>query len=94
MESGRSPVGGTYVARHNCITCTAHSINVGMRLWISLHEPSRRMPTLTSLTPGIATAGDPAFTLTVNGSGFGTDTVVFLERRQRSLRRYATMRPK
>lgn len=34
-------------------------------------------PTLTSLTPNTVTAGDPAFTLTVNGSGFGTDSVVF-----------------
>ena len=34
-------------------------------------------PNVTSLTPNTATAGDPAFTLTVNGSGFGTDSVVY-----------------
>lgn len=34
-------------------------------------------PTLSSLTPATATAGDPAFTLTVNGTGFGTDAVAF-----------------
>lgn len=34
-------------------------------------------PAITSLSPNMATAGDPAFTLTVNGSGFGTDSVVY-----------------
>ena len=34
-------------------------------------------PNITSLAPNMATAGDPAFTLTVNGSSFGTDSVVF-----------------
>lgn len=34
-------------------------------------------PSLTSLSPNMANAGDPAFTLTVNGSGFGTDSVVY-----------------
>ena len=34
-------------------------------------------PSITSLSPNMANAGDPAFTLTVNGSGFGTDSVVF-----------------
>ena len=34
-------------------------------------------PTITSLSPNMTNAGDPAFTLTVNGSGFGTDSVVY-----------------
>jgi hypothetical protein len=34
-------------------------------------------PSITSLGPNMATAGDPGFILTVNGSGFGTDSVVF-----------------
>ena len=34
-------------------------------------------PNLTSLVPATATAGDPTFTLTVDGSSFGTDSVVF-----------------
>jgi hypothetical protein len=34
-------------------------------------------PNITSLTPNMANAGDPAFTVTVNGSGFGTDSVVY-----------------
>ena len=34
-------------------------------------------PNITSLAPNMANAGDPAFTLTVNGSGFGTDSVVY-----------------
>ena len=34
-------------------------------------------PNIASLSPNMATAGDPALTLTVNGNGFGTDSVVF-----------------
>jgi trimeric autotransporter adhesin len=34
-------------------------------------------PAITSLSPAMTNAGDPAFTLTVNGSGFGTDSVVY-----------------
>ena len=34
-------------------------------------------PSITSLNPNMTNAGDPAFTLTVNGSGFGTDSVVY-----------------
>ena len=34
-------------------------------------------PSITSLSPNMTNAGDPAFTLTVNGSGFGTDSVVY-----------------
>lgn len=34
-------------------------------------------PAITNLTPNMATAGDPAFTLTVNGTAFGTDAVVY-----------------
>jgi hypothetical protein len=34
-------------------------------------------PAITTLAPNTATAGDPLFTLTVNGSGFGVDSVVF-----------------
>jgi hypothetical protein len=34
-------------------------------------------PSIASLAPAMTNAGDPSFTLTVNGSGFGTDSVVF-----------------
>jgi hypothetical protein len=34
-------------------------------------------PAIASLAPATTNAGDPAFTLTVNGSGFGTDSVVY-----------------
>jgi hypothetical protein len=34
-------------------------------------------PTVATLTPNMATAGDSEFTLTVNGANFGTDAVVF-----------------
>ena len=34
-------------------------------------------PTITQLAPPSANAGGMAFTLTVNGSGFGTDAVVY-----------------
>jgi len=34
-------------------------------------------PAITALTPNTATAGDPAFTLTVNGTSFAADSVVF-----------------
>ena len=34
-------------------------------------------PTITELVPPNANAGGMAFTLTVNGSGFGTDAVVY-----------------
>ena len=34
-------------------------------------------PNITTLSPNMATAGDPGFMLTVNGSGFGVDSVVF-----------------
>ncbi len=33
--------------------------------------------TISELAPSSATAGTPGFTLTVNGSGFGTDAVVY-----------------
>ena len=34
-------------------------------------------PAITSLSPNMVTAGDPGFTLTVNGSAFATDSVVY-----------------
>jgi trimeric autotransporter adhesin len=34
-------------------------------------------PNITQLTPGSATAGGPAFALTVSGTGFGTDSLVY-----------------
>jgi hypothetical protein len=34
-------------------------------------------PMLMTLSPNMATANSGAFTLTVNGSGFGTDSVVY-----------------
>lgn len=34
-------------------------------------------PQIMQLQPGTANAGGPAFTLIVEGSGFGTDSVVF-----------------
>ena len=35
------------------------------------------MPMIASLNPNTVNASDPGFMLTVNGSGFGTDSVVF-----------------
>jgi hypothetical protein len=35
------------------------------------------MPTITQLMPSSATANNGAFVLTVNGSGFGTDALVY-----------------
>lgn len=34
-------------------------------------------PSIMSLSPNMANANDPAFMLTVTGSGFGTDAVVY-----------------
>lgn len=34
-------------------------------------------PNLATLTPNMATNGDPEFTMTVTGSNFGADSVVF-----------------
>ena len=34
-------------------------------------------PSIMTLAPNVATAGGATFTLTVNGSGFGTDAVVY-----------------
>jgi hypothetical protein len=34
-------------------------------------------PSITNLNPNMKTSNDPAFVLTVNGSGFGTDSVVY-----------------
>jgi hypothetical protein len=34
-------------------------------------------PSIASLSPNMANANDPTFMLTVTGSGFGTDTVVY-----------------
>ncbi len=34
-------------------------------------------PSVATLSPNTGNAGDPVFTLTVNGSGFGVDSVVF-----------------
>lgn len=41
-------------------------------------------PNITQLVPGNATAGGMAFTLTVNGSGFGTDATVYWGTSQQS----------
>lgn len=35
------------------------------------------MPNITQLAPGSAMAGGTAFVLSVNGTGFGTDSVVY-----------------
>ena len=34
-------------------------------------------PMIAELVPNSATSGSPGFTLTINGSGFGTDAVIF-----------------
>jgi IPT/TIG domain-containing protein len=39
-------------------------------------EPANPVPALTTLAPASATAGGPAFTLTVNGSSFVSSSVV------------------
>ena len=38
--------------------------------------PGNPVPTITGLSPGSATAGDPGFTLTVNGTGFVSGSTV------------------
>jgi hypothetical protein len=38
---------------------------------------SNSSPVIATLTPNVATAGDAQFTLTVTGSNFGADAVVF-----------------
>ena len=35
------------------------------------------MPTITQLSPNMTPAAGPAFTLTVTGTGFGTDSLVY-----------------
>ena len=35
------------------------------------------MPQITQISPGNTMAGGPAFTLTVTGTGFGTDSLVY-----------------
>lgn len=35
------------------------------------------MPTITQLSPGSTAAGGPDFSLTVTGTGFGTDSLVY-----------------
>ena len=35
------------------------------------------MPTITQLSPSSIAAGGPAFTLTIEGTGFGTDSLVY-----------------
>jgi hypothetical protein len=35
------------------------------------------MPAVTQLSPNATPAGGPAFTLTVDGTGFGTDSLVY-----------------
>jgi len=42
----------------------------------TINNPNNPVPTTTSLSPSSATAGGPAFTLTVNGSGFVANSVV------------------
>ena len=43
----------------------------------SSSNPSSSSSSISQLVPASATAGSAAFTLTVNGSGFGTDAVVY-----------------
>ena len=63
---------------------TVYTILLGTLIAITLacgySKPSgsgaSNMPTISQLNPGSTTAGDPAFTLTVNGSNFATKAAV------------------
>jgi hypothetical protein len=71
IVSGTPISGGTYSFTIQCGTSGGQTATQDFT--ITIDNPA---PSLSSLSPGSATAGGPAFTLTVNGAGFvGTSTV-------------------
>ena len=63
-------------------------INLGVLLVITLmgagcgygshnYMNGNGMPQITQLSPSSTTAGGPTFTLTIEGTGFGTDSLVY-----------------
>lgn len=69
--SGTPANGGTY---NLIIQCTYNTNQTATKdFTITINNPA---PVLTSLTPSLATEGDPAVTLTVTGSGLVTASVV------------------
>ena len=69
--SGTPLVGGTYVVTIGCTTTGGQTVT--KQFTLTINHP---VPALTTLDPAQATAGDPAVTLTIHGSGFGRDSVV------------------
>jgi hypothetical protein len=71
----------------NLVEATMSRISLGLLLAITLLGPAcgyshnymngTGMPKVTQLSPSSAVAGGAAFTLTVQGSGFGTDSLVY-----------------
>ena len=71
LLSGTPLVGGTYVVTIGCTTTGGQTVT--KQFTLTINHP---VPALTTLDPAQATAGDPAVTLTLHGSGFGRDSVV------------------
>ena len=69
--SGTPLAGGTYNVTVGCTTPGGQTVT--KQFTITINHP---VPILTSLDPAQATAGDPAFTLALHGSGFGRASVV------------------
>jgi IPT/TIG domain len=71
----------------NLAEATMSRISLGLLLAITLMGPAcgyshnymngTGMPNVTQLSPSSTAAGGAAFTLTVQGSGFGTDSLVY-----------------
>jgi hypothetical protein len=71
----------------NLVEAAMSRISLGLLLAITLMGPAcgyshnymsgSGMPKVTQLSPSSAGAGGAAFTLTVQGSGFGTDSLVY-----------------
>ena len=71
LLSGTPLVGGTYDVTIGCTTTGGQTVT--KQFTLTINHPA---PALTTLDPAQATAGDPAVTLTLHGSGFGRDSVV------------------
>lgn len=59
-----------------CCSDTQFSNKAYLALQYILKGGSTTIPVITSLVPSEATLGTPSFTLQVNGSGFGTSTII------------------
>ncbi|SPF34729.1 hypothetical protein SBA1_1320012 [Candidatus Sulfotelmatobacter kueseliae] len=77
----------TLLPMRNLAEATISRISLGLLLAITLmgaacgyshnYMNGTGMPTVTQLSPSSTVAGGAAFTLTVQGSGFGTDSLVY-----------------